>query len=879
MAIEHVQRYQLPLHDLRRLAPDIAWRNAPMISPDLLPVQVCQIIGDWYVAQTNFTRRHASGQYFTPPLVARYMAYLAGTLGDQSRILDPGAGAGILVSALCEAAFKLGISTLSIVAYELDPILCALCSFTLAYARDWLQKRGIALTFEVRQQDFVQAMAEQLAQTTLWSNTPQPSHPFDLAILNPPYFKVNQKDARAQSVKEIVHGRTNMYTMFMSLAASSLRVGGRFVSITPRSFASGLYFKHFRRQFFNMIAPDLIHLFDSRKSTFEEADVLQENIILAGTRKSIASVDAPTITISRSRGVDDLPHPLTQEMQRNLIIDQKQKDSILHLPTSDLDTHLLQTFRSWKNTLASYGLEISTGPVVPFRSIDMLTSVEQVQHGEAVPLLWLQHVHRMDIQWPLQNFDKPQRILRQAGHRLLVKNATQIVIRRFSAKEEARRITAAVLPEGAFGSESIGLENHLNYLYRPNGVLSYEEAVGLAAFLNSSLVDRYVRIANGNTQINATELRKLPLPDWQQLVAIGKQVVSQRLEHDFEATERIIMDVLRKDLILGDEENDLQLPIFTDSRLQMGKIQEAQRILREFGLPPAQQNEISALTLLALCNLDEDAAWSTVTQRPITIHNMMGFMKEHYGRTYAENTREVVRRQVIHQFEQARLIDRNPDEPSRPTNSPNTSYAITTEALGVLAQYGTDGWEKAVTSFLEQHGALWEHYQRSRHAIALPLKLADGKQIYLTPGKHNELQVAVIEQFGPRFAPGATVLYLGDAASKFVIFEQEGLQHLGVPITMHDKLPDVILYDEARNWLYLIEAVTSHGPVSHKRKFEMEHLLKESQTGRIYVTAFLTFAEYKRHSSNIAWETEVWIAEMPEHMIHYNGERFMGPHE
>ncbi len=702
MAIEHVQRYQLPLHDLRSLAPDIAWRNAPVISPDLSPVQVCQISGDWYVAQTSLTRRHSAGQYFTPPLVARYMAYLAGTLGDQLRILDPGAGTGILVSALCEAAFTQGISALSIIAYELDPVLCALCSFTLTYARNWLQERGITLTFEVRQQDFVQAMAEQLTQTTLWSNSPRPQQPFDLAILNPPYFKVNQKDARARSVKDIVHGRTNMYTMFMSLAASSLRIGGRFISITPRSFAAGLYFKHFRLQFFTMIAPDLIHLFDSRKSTFEEADVLQENIILAGTRKSIASVDAPTITISRSRGLDDLPHPLTQEMQRNLIIDQKQKDPILHLPTSDLDTHLLQTFRSWKNTLASYGLEISTGPVVPFRSTDMLTSAEKAQQDEAVPLLWLQHVHRMDIQWPLQNFDKPQGILRQAGHKLLVKNVTQIVIRRFSAKEELRRITAAVLPEGAFGSEYIGLENHLNYLYRLNGVLSYEEAAGLAAFLNSSLVDRYVRIANGNTQINATELRKLPLPDWQQLVAIGKQVVGQRLEHDFEATERIIMDVLRKDLLLGDEENDLQLPIFTDSRLQMGKIQEAQRILRELGLPPAQQNEISALTLLALCNLDEDASWSTVTQRPITIHNKMRFMKEHYGRTYAENTREVVRRQVIHQFEQARLIDRNPDEPSRPTNSPNTSYAITTEALGVLAQYGTQRWEKAVTSFLEQ---------------------------------------------------------------------------------------------------------------------------------------------------------------------------------
>lgn len=163
--------------------------------------------------------------------------------------------------------------------------------------------------------------------------------------------------------------------------------------------------------------------------------------------------------------------------------------------------------------------------------------------------------------------------------------------------------------------------------------------------------------------------------------------------------------------------------------------------------------------------------------------------------------------------------------------------------------------------------------------MALPLKLADGKQFYLTPGKHNELQVAVIEQFGPRYAPGGTVLYIGDAASKFTIYEQEALERLGVPMTTHGKLPDIILYDEAKNWLYLIEAVTSHGPVSHKRKFELEKLLQQCTAKRVYVTAFLTFTYYKRHSKNIAWETEVWIAEMPEHMIHYNGDRFLGPRE
>ncbi len=174
---------------------------------------------------------------------------------------------------------------------------------------------------------------------------------------------------------------------------------------------------------------------------------------------------------------------------------------------------------------------------------------------------------------------------------------------------------------------------------------------------------------------------------------------------------------------------------------------------------------------------------------------------------------------------------------------------------------------------------MWEHYQRSRQAHALPLKLADGKQLYLTPGKHNQLQIAVIEKFGPRYAPSATILYLGDTANKFVIYEKERLEQLGVPMTTHDKLPDIILYDENKNWLYLIEAVTSHGPISHKRHYELESLLKDCAAQPVYISAFLTIAEFRRHVPEIAWETEVWITERSEHMIHYNGDKFLGPHK
>ncbi len=786
--VRNTKTCELPIETLRSLAPDIVWKAAPTISSDLLPTEVCQIVGNWYVESSSEARRYQAGQFFTPAIVARFMANLAGMLHEQACILDAGAGVGMLACALIELAKLQNVSPFTIVAYESDPVLHFLCSFTLGYARGFLQKYNLDVTLEIHRQDFLEAMASQFTSPSLWSNNLRPERPFDLVILNPPYFKVNQTDRRAKIVKDIAFGRTNMYTMFMSLAASSLRIGGRFLSITPRSFASGAYFKQFRQQFFSMISPEHIHLFDSRRSTFEEADVLQENIILAGVKKGVAIEDNPSVTISRSKGIDDLAYPLVQQVAKQLILEEKQKDPVLHLPTSDIDTHLLQVFRGWKNRLSTYGLEISTGPVVPFRATGLLTSSEKVQAGEAVPLLWLQHVRRMNIQWPLKDFDKPQAIVTSADPKLLVENATQIILRRFSAKEEERRITAAVLLTQSFDTPLIGLENHLNYLYRSSGTLSTEEAVGIAAFLNSSLVDRYFRITNGNTQVNATELRSLPLPPLELLISLGRQVIHLHAEQDIDLTERIVMEVLEKDLIIGDV-NDLQLPRLKDSRIAMGKIQEAQRILQELGLPPAQQNEISALTLLALCNLKETTPWNQLSGDTITIHNIMGFMKQHYGRIYAENTREVVRRQVIHQFEQARLVDRNPDDPTRETNSPNYCYAITSEALNLFKQFGTTAWEDQLTRFLEQHGALWEKYQRKHQALALPLKLADGSQIYLTPGKHNTLQIAIIE------------------------------------------------------------------------------------------TLFHDFTEFGRHKSQIAWETEVWIAEAPDHMIHYNGERFFGGYE
>ena len=309
----------------------------------------------------------------------------------------------------------------------------------------------------------------------------------------------------------------------------------------------------------------------------------------------------------------------------------------------------------------------------------------------------------------------------------------------------------------------------------------------------------------------------------------------------------------------------------------MSKIDEARDILEQLGLPPAQRNDISCLTLLALTGLSEDDGWSQADKPSRSIHEMLVFMRDTYGRDYAENTREVVRRQVIHQLEQARVVDRNPDEPGLPTNSPRTHYRLTDEALSVLRLYGTRGWESELSAFRASHGVLLEIYQRRRRMREIPIRTSTGEEIRLSPGRHNRLQAQVVMDFRPRFAPGATLLYLGDAADKLLHLDREKLAELGVPITEHDKLPDVVLYDEERNWLFLVEAVTSHGPVNPKRVEELESTLKDCAATRVYVSAFPDFRQFKQHVDKIAWETEVWLAEIPDHLIHFNGDKFLGP--
>lgn len=311
----------------------------------------------------------------------------------------------------------------------------------------------------------------------------------------------------------------------------------------------------------------------------------------------------------------------------------------------------------------------------------------------------------------------------------------------------------------------------------------------------------------------------------------------------------------------------------------MSKTDEAAAILAALGLPSPQQNERSALTLLALANLGPDASWLDVGRPLLRTVDIMEFMRVEYGKDYKPNSRETIRRQTIHQFEQARIVDRNPDAPDRPTNSGKNAYQLTEEVVAVLKAFGTAGFDDAVASFIAQFGTLKAVYERARASHRVPLRLPDGSTLSLSPGEHNALQAAIIEDFGPRFAPGASVFYVGDTAKKHLTYERDHLARIGVPITEHDKLPDVVLFDSAKNWLFLIEAVTSHGPVSPKRHREVEAFLAGCPAERVYVTAFAAMGDFKKFAADIAWETEVWIAATPDHMIHFNGPKFLGPYE
>jgi hypothetical protein len=258
---------------------------------------------------------------------------------------------------------------------------------------------------------------------------------------------------------------------------------------------------------------------------------------------------------------------------------------------------------------------------------------------------------------------------------------------------------------------------------------------------------------------------------------------------------------------------------------------------------------------------------------------IMDWAREHYQKEYAPNTRETVRRQTMHQFVDAGIALYNPDKPNRPVNSPKAVYQIEDTVLELLRSFGTSMWHDNLTSYLADRETLAARYAMEREQNRVPVKIAKGKEITLSPGEHSELIRDIIEEFGPRFVPGGVLIYAGDTGDKWGYFDAPLLSDLGISVDSHGKMPDVVLFCPKRNWLLLVESVTSHGPVDGKRHAELSQLFANSKAGLVYVTAFPNRSLMGRYLGEIAWETEVWVADAPSHLIHFNGERFLGPYK
>lgn len=308
------------------------------------------------------------------------------------------------------------------------------------------------------------------------------------------------------------------------------------------------------------------------------------------------------------------------------------------------------------------------------------------------------------------------------------------------------------------------------------------------------------------------------------------------------------------------------------------RIDQAKRVLAMLNMPKAQQNDRTAYMLLALSNLSPKAKWMNAdgATRWRTVE-IMQWLRDHYAKDYAPNSRETLRRSSLHQMIDAGLVRYNPDDPGRPVNSPDSCYQISPEALALLRQFGGKGWDAALAAFLKVQPGLAAKYGKARELSQVPVAIPGGP-LALSPGAHSRLIRDIIEQFAPRFVRGAMLLYVGDTGDKHGYFDRDALAALGVVVEDGGKLPDVVLHDVSRNWLILAEAASSHGPVDAKRHGELSRLFTNSTAGLVYVSAFPSRAVMRKYLADIAWETEAWAADEPDHLTHFNGERFLGPY-
>ena len=490
---------------------------------------------------TSLAHRKRCGQFFTPRPICQFMArLLAHPHKQQYKLLDPGAGVGSLTAAVCEEFSHVkSLRKLEVHLFETDPKARRLLEKNMILCRRSLESAGHAMEYYIHATDFIVAAGEEFSKSQdLFPPETTIGH-FDGVIMNPPYFKIGKNSLHARLMASIVHGQPNIYALFMALAAHTLRPGGELAAITPRSFCNGLYFRDFRKWFLRRMSIEHLHLFESRTETFEEAGILQESIITLARRSNKQS---STIKVSTSIGADIQGQVTHQLVPASKVIDSPRNGCLIRVPTNNRDTEIMNLIESLPVCFAETGLRISTGPVVLFRAKEFL--LEKPEGMDTAPLLLPHNVKPFETVWPIQKQRKPTALkVCAASRRLLLPTKNYVLVKRFSAKEERRRLMAGCFLGTSQSYDFVALENHLNYIYHGSRELSENEVYGIAALINSTLYDRYFRLMSGSTQVNATELRTLKFPPLDAIELLGNRVC-ESLSFSETVLEDIVLDTL-----------------------------------------------------------------------------------------------------------------------------------------------------------------------------------------------------------------------------------------------------------------------------------------------------------------------------------------------
>lgn len=463
-------------------------------------------------------RRAQMGQFLTPSPIATFMAGMFDCGKPTVRILDPGAGAGSLCAALvltlCERPRP--PASIIVAAYEIDPILLGYLRQTLDGCRLACAAAGISFEARLADQDFLEAGGSGLAGDLFGTGEKER---FDCAILNPPYRKIRTESRERSILRSLGLETTNLYTGFVAVAARLLVPDGELVAITPRSFCNGPYFERFRQYILREMRFRRIHVFDARDKAFGDDKVLQENVIFHAVRSAEAN---PEVVVSAS--AEPGANLRTRTIKHDELIYPGDRHAVIHVVPEKEGELTRDRIGSLRGTLTSLGLTVSTGRVVDFRARDLLRAQPE---ENAVPLIYPCHFKQGYVEWPNDRTRKPNALaLGPRARELVVPEGYYVLTKRFSSKEERRRIVAAVYDPTRIAADQVAFENHLNYFHKRGSGLPPAFAKGLAGYLNSSLVDAYFRQFSGHTQVNASDLRSLPYPERNGLIALGRRIGS-----------------------------------------------------------------------------------------------------------------------------------------------------------------------------------------------------------------------------------------------------------------------------------------------------------------------------------------------------------------